>query len=272
MNTIILPNLIATGIYNSQIAAKNVHISKKRKTTMFEIEIPIEQGGVSYIDESGSKIETNMIICAKPGQTRHTQFPLKCRYLHFIVENGLIYDELFNLPDFIVTEKAGYYIDIFEQIYKYYQSGLENDLLIIHSLILKLVHSLNRETQKQKRNMKINTANTFAVEKAIKYVEKNLSGELNLESVADAVSLSPIYFHNLFKTATGKTLHEYVEEQRIKKAINLLVSTDLSLTSIAYECGFSSQSYFSFVFKRKMDVTPRDYVKSVYKNYDIQPK
>ena len=73
-------------------------------------------------------------------------------------------------------------------------------------------------------------------------------------------NLSPIHFHNIFKVAVGSTLRDYLEEQRIKKAINLLTSTDYTLTKIAFECGFSSQSYFSYVFKRKMKVTPREYV------------
>lgn len=64
------------------------------------------------------------------------------------------------------------------------------------------------------------------------------------------------------------TLREYVEEQRIKKAIHLLLTTDRSLTAVAYECGFSSQSYFSYVFKRKMKTTPRQYIDSLYQKYE----
>ena len=84
-----------------------------------------------------------------------------------------------------------------------------------------------------------------------------------------AVALSPIHFHNFFKKSVGKTLREYVEEQRIKKATGLLLTTNDSLTKIAFECGFSSQSYFSYVFKRKMKITPREYVKDVYAKYGI---
>ena len=76
-------------------------------------------------------------------------------------------------------------------------------------------------------------------------------------------------FHNTFKTAVGKTLRDYIEEQRIKKATNLLLTTNYSLTQIAYECGFSSQSYFSYVFKRRMKKTPREYAKEIYMSYEI---
>ena len=65
------------------------------------------------------------------------------------------------------------------------------------------------------------------------------------------------------------TLRSYIEQQRIKKAIDLLLTTDYALTRIAYECGFSSQSYFSYAFKRKMGKTPRQYVQDIYSKYEI---
>lgn len=81
--------------------------------------------------------------------------------------------------------------------------------------------------------------------------------------------MSPVHFHNTFKRSVGKTLRDYVEEQRIKKAIGLLLTTDASLTQIAFECGFSSQSYFSYVFKRRMNATPREYAKTIHARYEI---
>ena len=70
-----LPDIVAIGIYNSTFAVKNKVITKNRKTTMFEIEIPIEKGGVSYINSDNMAIEPDMIICAKPGQMRCTKLP-----------------------------------------------------------------------------------------------------------------------------------------------------------------------------------------------------
>ena len=105
------------------------------------------------------------------------------------------------------------------------------------------------------------------IEKSIKYIKEHITEELTLERVSKNVSFSPIHFHNCFKIATGKTLHEYVEEQRIKKAIVLLTTTALTLSEIAYQCGFSSQSYFSYVFKRRMNITPREYAKEEYNRY-----
>lgn len=265
---IILPEIVATGIYNSRIAAKNKLITKNRRTPMFEIEIPIEKGGVSYIDSEEMPINTNMIICAKPGQLRHTRMPFKCLYIHFIIREGVLYDILSEIPAFTVTENSHEYRDIFERMCKYGETAQENDKIMLNSIVIQLVYKLSEETKNRLYQYRMKSNNYRDVEKAIKYIKENLTSTLKLETIAAYVGFSPIHFHNCFKSATGKTLHEYVEELRITKATNLLLTTNQTLTEIAYQCGFSSQSYFSYAFKRRMKMTPREYTKEVYKRYD----
>ena len=266
---LILPEIVSIGIYNSQIAVKNKSVTNNRKTTMFEIEIPIEDGGVSYIDSESSKIYSDIVICAKPGQIRHTKLPFKCYYIHMIIENGLLYETLLNIPSYIKTQRKEIYKGIFEKLCKYYDSALENDRLMVHGLILELIHLLTNDSQKQYYKDNKSGSNRLVIDKAIKYIKDNITEDLALESVAKYVNLSPVHFHNRFKSATGKTLHQYVEERRIKKASHLLITTDWSLTRISAEVGFSSQSYFSFVFKRVMNMTPREYAKSINERYEF---
>ena len=257
---IILPEIVAAGIYNSQIAVKDRAITKNRKATMFEIEIPIEEGGISYIASEERHISPDIVICAKPGQIRHTKLPFKCYYIHMILNTGTLYD--------IQTKRSAEYRKIFEGLCKHSNSPLEIDRIKAFSLVLELVYLLDKDSKKQLYRNGLKSGNYEIIEDVIKYIKENLTSDLSLNAVASYASLSSIHFHNCFKAATGKTLHEYVEEQRIKKAAGLLVSTDLTLTEISYECGFSSQSYFSYAFKRKMKMTPREYAKEVYKRYD----
>ena len=257
---IILPEIVAAGIYNSQIAVKDRAITKNRKATMFEIEIPIEEGGISYIASEERHI--------KPGQIRHTKLPFKCYYIHMILNTGTLYDILADIPVFIETKRSAEYRKIFEGLCKHSNSPLEIDRIKAFSLVLELVYLLDKDSKKQLYRNGLKSGNYEIIEDVIKYIKENLTSDLSLNAVASYASLSSIHFHNCFKAATGKTLHEYVEEQRIKKAAGLLVSTDLTLTEISYECGFSSQSYFSYAFKRKMKMTPREYAKEVYKRYD----
>lgn len=264
-----LPKILKIGIYNSQKSALNTEISHDRKTTMFEIELPADKGGISYINENAMAIVPNMIICAKPGQIRHTKFPFKCYYIHICLENGLLYDTLMNTPEFLLTENCEYYKEIFVNLYRFYDDRIPNNEIMIQSLILELIYSISKEADNKVQRSNIKPHHQQIIAKSLKYIEENLSDDLSLEKVATAVQLSPIHFHNCFKATVGKTLRDYVEEQRINKAQNLLLSTEDSLTEIAFECGFSSQSYFSYVFKRRMKKTPREYAQEVFNKYEI---
>ncbi|MDD6483622.1 MAG: AraC family transcriptional regulator [Clostridiales bacterium] len=265
---IVLPEIIAAGIYNSKAVIKNKTVTKNRKTTMFEIELPIEKGGISYINSEKADIDETLIICAKPGQTRHTHLPFKCYYIHMILKEGILYDILINAPDFIKVSDPKEYYDIFKELCRYFGTAPQNDKIMLNSLVLKLVYKLYEAAKKQTYQYKAKKNNDIIIEKALSFIKANLTENITLEKVANHVSFSPVYFHNCFKSATGKTLHEYVEEQRITKAADLLVTTDKTLAEIAYLCGFSSQSYFSYSFKRKMQMTPREYVKKICSRYD----
>ena len=268
MKEIILPEIVAIGIYNAQLAVKNREVTSNRKTTMFEIELPFEDGGISYINSDSAPISEDMVICAKPGQIRHTRLPFKCYFIHMIVKEGELCDMLMKIPSYVKISDRESYLEIFTKLCDYYDTRLYRDQIIIHSLILKLVHMLFASSQSNTYSDKIKNSNDKVIKSVIQYIKDNLTGDLSLNTLASYASFSPIHFHNCFKASTGKTLREYVEEQRIQKAINLLISSDLTLSEIAYECGFSSQSYFSYAFKQRMKVTPREYAKEILKRYE----
>ena len=134
--------------------------------------------------------------------------------------------------------------------------------------ILELVYILKKSAPTVKLGGTFKNNNGKTIEEIIEYVNANLTSDINLESLSQRARFSQTYFHNLFKKSTGQTLHEYIEDRRIKKSVNLMLSTNMTLTEIAYECGFSSQSYFSYAFKRKMKATPREYVKGIYERYE----
>lgn len=266
---IVLPEIVAIGIYNSAVAVKNLTVTKKRKTTMFEIEIPIENGGISYIDEEMMQIAPDMIVCAKPGQIRHTRLPFKCYYVHFILNEGSLYDALMDVPVFLKTSKIERYMNILKKLCDVYTSNASSSEIILQSLILELIYILKNESEKQKRYSSIGKNNSQTIDKVIIYIKDNLQSDLSLQTMADYANFSPIYFHNYFKKSTGKTLHKYIEDERIKKAARLLLTTDWTLTRISEECGFSSQSYFNYAFKRSMNLTPREYAKKMFDLYEI---
>ncbi len=267
MNNLILPENISVGFFDAKYKYINIDITKRRAVKIFEIELPIESGGISYIDDDKAPIEPNTLICAKPGQMRRTRLPFKCYFIHMIVTHGAIYDMLISAPNFIKIEKPSKYKNIFSEMLDHYISMETNGNIMFYSLFLQLVYLMHLDSRHMPEVNGLSIGSNNLIKKSMDYMKSNLEKPLTLADISSYVSLSPVYFHNCFKTAVGKTPHEYLNEERIKRAANLLLSKNWNLAEIAYECGFSSQSYFNYAFKKAMNMTPRQYMKKMFEKY-----
>lgn len=100
------------------------------------------------------------------------------------------------------------------------------------------------------------------VETIRKYVNANLDGDLSRKALAGEVHLNPDYLSYLFREKSGVSLLEFITKERIKKAKQLLLITDLPVYEIAIRTGFQNSSYFSKQFKRIDGSRPLDYRKN----------
>ncbi|ASA56538.1 AraC family transcriptional regulator [Vibrio gazogenes] len=91
------------------------------------------------------------------------------------------------------------------------------------------------------------------------YIDANLSANIQLSDLAAVANLSEYHFARMFKQSAGLTPHQYVMQQRLLLAKTLLKKTDLSLVTIALQCGFSSSGHFSNRFKLASGCTPSQY-------------
>ena len=159
-------------------------------------------------------------------------------------------------------------METFAALCESFDSGTSKEDILSQSLLLRLIYELDKTATAIRKTYRPKSSNQRVIEETVQYIKNNISDELSLEILSERVNFSKVYFHRLFRSSTGKKLREYIEEQRIKAAIELLTSTDKTLTQIAYECGFSSQSYFSYAFKRKMKIPPREYLRNIFKKYE----
>jgi AraC family transcriptional regulator len=96
------------------------------------------------------------------------------------------------------------------------------------------------------------------MQQALDYIHAHLSQDLSLVQIAEVINITPTYFASLFKRAVGISPHQYVIQQRVEQAKSLLKSkTDLSITDIALQVGFSSQSHLTQQFRRLTGITPK---------------
>jgi len=100
----------------------------------------------------------------------------------------------------------------------------------------------------------------LALGRALEYIDENYDKDtISLNAVADEIEISPNYFSTMFSQEMGVTFIEYITDKRMKKARKLLRETDLHSAEIALEIGFRDPHYFSFVFKKTMGCTPREF-------------
>ena len=98
----------------------------------------------------------------------------------------------------------------------------------------------------------------------IDYIQTYLELNLGLEELAKLSDLSPYYFSRLFKQSTGFSPYQYISQQRIARARQLLQDTGMAIAQVALHCGFSSQSSFSKTFRKAVGITPRQYRQSFF--------
>lgn len=92
------------------------------------------------------------------------------------------------------------------------------------------------------------------------YIEENYNQyDISLNTVAASVNLSPNHFSTIFSQELGETFIEYLTRVRMEKAKVLLRTTSKKTTEIAYEVGYKDAHYFSNLFKKTQNCTPREY-------------
>jgi AraC-like DNA-binding protein len=95
----------------------------------------------------------------------------------------------------------------------------------------------------------------------LKYIREHFADNVTLEDMSAVAGFSNKYFCKFFKDMTGTTPVNYLLTYRIVRAARKLLGTDLSVTQIAYDCGFNDLSYFIKTFKAFKHTSPKEYRK-----------
>lgn len=93
------------------------------------------------------------------------------------------------------------------------------------------------------------------------YIQAHLDQDLKLSDLATIAGMSQFHFGRMFKQSLGISPHQYVLQQRIERAKQLLKGSKLSIAEIALQCGFNSQSHLGKAFRAAIGATPSDYRK-----------
>jgi YesN/AraC family two-component response regulator len=162
------------------------------------------------------------------------------QYIHFKTsENDKIWDFMLQIL-----------MEYYEQ-----RNGMET---AIRAYMLLIFNELLRDYEKYLSRQMIYKIDSKISLEILNYINSNYKN-LNLKTMSEHFNYSTDYIGKLVKKVTGRNLKDLVKEHRIKQAEYLLKSTEMSVTDIVFEVGYSNVTYFYKQFKDELNITPDEY-------------
>ena len=132
-------------------------------------------------------------------------------------------------------------------------AGYQQILSGIANLLLGITYSLNKSSTSDRKKV------TQQINKAKIIMYENYQTNITPEDIAKKIYMSYSWFRYLFKKHTGLSAHRYIQELRVQKSKELLVSTTLTCQEVAYKVGYENPLSFGIVFKKHTGLSPNKY-------------
>ena len=130
--------------------------------------------------------------------------------------------------------------------------------LLIKAGLLNILGLLSEaellHTSKTPRN-----ENIESIKKVLSYIHTHYAEKIFIKDLADLLNLNEQYFCRFFKKAIGQSPVSYLNDYRIRRAMDLLLTTDLPVTDVCLECGFFNFGNFLREFRKQTGTTPLQY-------------
>jgi AraC-like DNA-binding protein len=152
--------------------------------------------------------------------------------------------------------------DLFERIEREYTQMEDGYELVIkgylYTLLVWLYRNALEKCEIATNNMNI-PQNQERFNYVLQYINENYTQELHTEAIAKTLFIDKSYLSKIFKSYSGKTITEYVNTKRVLTAGQLLRETNMPISLVALETGFSDINYFSRIFKKVVGVSPKTF-------------
>jgi AraC family transcriptional regulator len=119
----------------------------------------------------------------------------------------------------------------------------------------------NYAVSKPSLEFKANSLPQSQLERVIDYMKANLTQDLSILDLATLTSMSESHFSRSFKQSVGIAPYQYLMQQRVERAKQLLEQQSIAISTIALDCGFANQTHLTKVFRQMTGMTPKAYQK-----------
>lgn len=265
-------NDIYCGIFDSTILRRDDSKSQNRTVVFYELELFHNDEGVSFVNGCRYPCRRGMLLCAKPGQVRHSEFPVRCSFIRVTAGKDPDIDRiLFAAPDCFYIEDENKIEELMGLFAKLGALSIGTaartwDTPHVNAKFCELLYRVMRLWQ-ERGERAAGTHVSRLTREAYEYINEHFSEDCSLAVLAEALHISPNYLHTVFRQETGQTPFAYVLSRRVEKAKKLLMAGEKSMLEIAMETGFSSQSHFNKIFKKETGQTPVSYRRELAESY-----
>lgn len=230
----------------------------------------IQGKGEFIVENKLFPVRENDLVIVNPNVS-HTEIGNQNQPLEYIVLgiNGLQFkNEQDDRPqNYSIHNFAHYKNELYfylKTLIKEVQEKEDNFESICQNLLEILIWNIVRQTKTQ-----LSMAPTKKITKECRFIEQYLdehfTEDISLETLSNLTYLNKYYLVHAFKNYKGTSPINYMIEKRIQESKHLLETTNYPISKIATLIGFSSQSYFSQVFRKETKMTPNEYRKSMEK-------
>lgn len=131
-----------------------------------------------------------------------------------------------------------------------------------HLMIALLTIVINIISENQQKEDSDKSNQILLYEQIKKYIDLHYYEDINLNSIARAMNLSPYYLSHVFKNVAGYSPMQYALRRRIGESQTLLINSKHSITEIASQVGYGNPNYFNIIFTKKIGMSPSQYRKT----------
>ena len=193
--------------------------------------------------------------------SRHKSMAQKCEILKTLpdeLRQRHIYGKkLEELLEHLVKQ-----LDVDYDLYALDIKELAEQFTSVDNFFVYLGQCINDNNRKRSKK----TTSRGIVKEIIEYIQSGYDQKIMINDLAQQFFLNPSYLSNLFKQETGKSFTAYLVECRLKKAAELLETTELTLYEISAKVGYEDYFHFSKLFKKHMNISPANYRKNKTSN------
>lgn len=254
------------GFYDSDTAKYGSRPTKPRLVAGYELEFyTADYPGGQELNGVFYPVRRNGVSLAKPGQQRVIRPPYRCYFINIATQDPELWDLFEQLPTLSSLWNMDEAVELFQQLMSIEDKTSLEGRLRFQSCVCQVLGLLTqcREVPEAAQTSAARHQKTLLM--VDRYIREHLDEDLSLENLAKQANLDPTYFHKLFTAVYGTTPAKRVLSYRISAAKVGLIDSGLSMDELAAKCGFSSQSYFCYKFKKEVGSSPTRYRKVVLK-------